>query len=53
MVRPRKSTYISSATGRRPVMAAPTAVPTMAGSLMGVSSIRSGPNSAMRSLVTP
>jgi hypothetical protein len=34
-------------------MAAPTAAPMMAGSLIGVSSRRSGPNSLMRSLVTP
>ena len=35
-----------SATGRRPVMAAPIAAPTIACSLMGVSQTRSGPNSA-------
>jgi hypothetical protein len=35
-----------SATGRRPVMAAPMVAPTIACSLMGVSQTRCGPNSA-------
>jgi hypothetical protein len=38
-------TYISSATGLSPVIAAPTATPTIAGSEIGVSIIRSGPSS--------
>ena len=48
-----KSTNINSATGRRPVAAAPAAAPMNALSLMGVSSTRSGPNSGCRPLVTP
>ena len=38
---PMKSTNISSATGRRPVVAAPTAAPMNAASVIGVSSTRS------------
>ncbi len=41
-----------SATGRIPIMAAPTAAPTMAVSAIGVSMTRSSPNSAMRPSVT-
>jgi hypothetical protein len=37
-----KSTNISSATGRRPEQAAPTAAPMNADSLIGVSSTRPG-----------
>jgi hypothetical protein len=39
---PMKSTNISSATGRRPEQAAPTAAPMNADSLIGVSSTRPG-----------
>lgn len=53
MLMPRKSIYISSATGRSPVIAAPTAVPTMAGSEIGVSITRSAPNVSINPLVTP
>ena len=45
---PKKSLNISSATGRRPVMAAPMAAPMIACSLMGVSRTRSGPNRSSR-----
>ena len=37
---------ISSTTGLRPVAAAPTAAPTNAASEIGVSRMRSGPNSS-------
>jgi hypothetical protein len=47
-----KSTYITSATGRRPVTAAPTARPTIPSSVSGVSRTRSGPNSAISPSVT-
>src|SRR4029450_12009183 len=47
-----KSTNISSATGRRPEQAAPTAAPMNADSLIGVSRIRSG-YLAYSPLVTP
>ena len=47
MAQVMKSTYMISATGRSPHMAAPTAVPTMAASEMGVWRIRSGYFSAM------
>ena len=43
---PKKSLNISSATGRRPVIAAPMAAPMIACSLIGVSRTRSGPNCA-------
>ena len=52
----KKSENISSAIGRRPVIAAPIAAPTMACSLIGVSRTRRGPNSSNRpsvSLNTP
>ena len=52
----KKSENISSAIGRRPVIAAPIAAPTIACSLIGVSRTRSGPNSSNRpsvSLNTP
>src|SRR5579871_655206 len=48
MVRPTKSPNIISTTGRIPVIAAPTAIPVKPASEMGVSSIRSGPNSSTR-----
>ena len=41
-----------SATGRIPIMAAPTAAPTIAVSEIGVSTTRSSPNSPMRPSVT-
>ena len=40
----RKSENMISAMGRRPVIAAPIAAPTIASSEMGVSRTRSGPN---------
>ena len=43
-----KSMNIRSTTGRSPVTAAPMPRPTMACSLMGVSTTRSGPNSFWR-----
>ncbi len=52
----KKSENISSAIGRRPVIAAPIAAPMIACSLIGVSRTRSAPNSANRpsvSLNTP
>src|SRR4051794_25664717 len=52
----KKSENISSATGRRPVIAAPIAAPTMACSLIGVSRTRSGPTRSITpsvSLNTP
>ena len=42
----KKSLNMISAIGRRPVMAAPMAAPTMACSLIGVSRTRVGPNSS-------
>ncbi len=42
----KKSLNMISAIGRRPVIAAPTAAPRMACSLIGVSRTRSGPNSS-------
>ena len=42
----KKSENMSSAIGRRPVIAAPMAAPTIACSLIGVSRTRSGPNRA-------
>src|SRR5882724_12779334 len=50
---PMKSTNISSATGRRPAAAAPTAAPMKPDSLIGVSSTRVGPNFECSPLVTP
>src|SRR5215831_6165152 len=47
----KKSLNMISATGRRPVMAAPMAAPRMACSLMGVSRTRCGPNSSSRPTV--
>jgi hypothetical protein len=52
----KKSLNMSSATGRRPVIAAPMTAPTIACSLIGVSRTRSGPNrskSPSVSLKTP
>ena len=52
----KKSLNMSSAIGRRPVIAAPMAAPTIACSLIGVSRTRSGPNrskSPSVSLKTP
>src|SRR5579883_420748 len=46
MVRVTKSPNMISTTGRRPVMAAPTAIPVKPASEIGVSSTRSGPNSS-------
>ena len=48
----RKSMYMISATGLRPIIAAPMAAPTIAISEMGVSLTLSGPNSSRRPLVT-
>lgn len=48
----RKSPYITSTTGRRPDTAAPSAVPIIADSLIGVSNTRS-PNLACSPLVAP
>ena len=42
--------YMSSTTGRRPAMAAPTPVPQMAASEMGVLKTRSRPNVSSRPL---
>ena len=47
----KKSLNMISAIGRRPVIAAPTAAPRMACSLIGVSRTRSGPNSSSRPTV--
>ena len=44
--------YISSTTGRRPTIAAPTAVPQMAASEMGVLKTRSRPKDSRRPLVS-
>ena len=46
----KKSENISSAIGRKPVIAAPIAAPTMACSLIGVSRTRSPPNSVEQAL---
>ena len=46
-----KSMYISSTTGRRPAMAAPTPVPMMAASEMGVLKTRSRPKRSIRPLL--
>src|SRR6266508_10644 len=53
MQTPKKSTNISSATGRSPVAAAPTAAPMYPDSEIGVSSTRSRPNCCTSPLVTP
>src|SRR6266540_2461052 len=53
MQTPKKSTNISSATGRSPVAAAPTAAPMYPDSEIGVSSTRSRPKRCTRPLVTP
>src|SRR2546423_223927 len=50
---PKKSTNMSSATGRSPVAAAPTAAPMNPDSEIGVSSTRSRPYFLTRPLVTP
>src|ERR1700737_1727163 len=50
---PTKLTNISSATGRRPVTAAPTAAPMKPISQIGVSMTRPGPNCWIRPLVAP
>ena len=47
-----KSMNCISATGRIPIIAAPTAAPTMAVSAIGVSITRSSPNSPMSPSVT-
>ena len=47
-----KLIVISSTTGRRPVMAAPTPVPTIVFSEIGVSRTRFSPNSSSRPCVT-
>ena len=48
----RKSTYMISATGFSPIIEAPTAMPAITCSEIGVSRTRSGPNSACMSRVT-
>ena len=53
MQTPKKSTNISSAIGRMPDIAAPTAAPMNAVSEIGVSITRSGPNLASRPSVAP
>ena len=52
MAKAVRSPNIISATGRIPVIAAPTAVPIMAFSLMGVSRTLSSPNSSAKPSVT-
>ncbi len=49
----RKSSYITSTTGRMPCIAAPIPAPTIAISEIGVLRIRSGPNSSSIPAVTP
>jgi hypothetical protein len=49
----RKSSYITSTTGRMPCIAAPMPVPTRAISEIGVLRTRCGPNSASIPCVTP
>ena len=49
----KKSQNISSAIGRRPVAAEPTAQPIIAPSDIGVSRTRSGPNSSNMPIETP
>jgi len=53
MARVRKSSYMTSTTGRMPMIAAPMPAPTMAASEIGVLRTRSGPNSASMPCVTP
>ena len=53
MQTPKKSTNISSAIGRMPCSAAPTAAPMNAVSEIGVSMTRSGPNLSSRPSVAP
>ena len=48
-----KSTNMISTTGRAPDCAAPTAMPQIAASLMGVLRTRSGPNSSASPAVAP
>ena len=48
----RKPIFMPSTIGRRPVMAAPTAMPVKLFSAIGVSSTRSSPYLACKSLVT-
>ena len=48
-----KSTYMISAMGRMPAMAAPTAAPPIVASEIGVSSTRQSPNSLERPRVAP
>src|SRR3972149_6367705 len=48
-----KSTYMISATGRSPAMAAPTAAPPIVASEIGVSRTRSSPNSSNKPRVAP
>ena len=50
---PKKSTYINSAIGFRPVIAAPIAVPTIVGSEIGVSITLSLPNCSSKFFVAP
>src|SRR6516164_2799404 len=52
MISVTKSPNMISTTGRKPVMAAPTATPVKPASEMGVSSTRSGPNSSTRPVRT-
>src|SRR5690348_3040943 len=52
MVRVMKSPNMMSTTGRRPVMAAPTATPVKPASEIGVSRTRSGPNSSTKPVRT-
>src|SRR5690349_8530945 len=52
MIRVMKSPNMMSTTGRRPVMAAPTAIPVKPASEMGVSRTRSGPNSSTKPVST-
>src|SRR5436189_218834 len=49
----RKSSYMTSTTGRMPCIAAPIPAPTIAISEIGVLRIRSGPNSSSMPAVTP
>ena len=52
MARSEKLIVISSTTGRRPTIAAPTPAPTMVFSEIGVSRTRRSPNSSSRPAVT-
>ncbi len=53
MAQVTKSAKCMSTTGRRPVIAAPSADPTIAASEMGALSTRWGPNSSTSPRVTP